>query len=366
MTQRRQFWAGGWCRFSRYEIRDGAIRPARNADLSWYDPWEIYRISEKDKGTPPPYQSLLALVWSLGAVFVEAESRWRFDCGAESLDLSEQNEILDWCSRFGLLGILPHTAISIQIPPRNSSPNGRKQNEYVRVNGQWIDRIGTQPYVSADGVTLFDLVEAFQSLLFRAQSRSGNTPDLGKVDELAQRSHPVATISFLDLDLDGPTLRTVPLSTVLSRYFPDFKDAGDHFKCPRPLTREFWKIYSERVDDFLQTAVTFLTAVEPIAGLHDIGSLSWLESFLAPIGVSLSFDSTNQIQEQWVCPSLLSSFGRMAVQDLSAGMRVLCCACCGRPFVTSSYQTRYCSEQCGWRQRKRRTRTAQNDQTTQE
>ena len=106
MTQRQQFWAGGWCRFSRYEIRDGAIRPARNADLSWYDPWEIYRISEKDKGTPPPYQSLLALVWSLGAVFVEAESRWRFDCGAESLDLSEQNEILDWCSRFGLLGIL--------------------------------------------------------------------------------------------------------------------------------------------------------------------------------------------------------------------------------------------------------------------
>src|ERR1700683_3818311 len=142
MTQRRQSWAGGWGRFSRYEIRDGAIRPAHNPDLGWYDPWEVYRGSQKDKKTPPPYQSLLALVVSLGAVFNEAESRWRLNETAESLEFSEQSGILDCCSRFGLLGILPHTAISIQIPPTSSSPRGRKQNEYVRVNGQWIDRIG--------------------------------------------------------------------------------------------------------------------------------------------------------------------------------------------------------------------------------
>ena len=197
---------------------------------------------------------------------------------------------------------------------------------------------------SAWTVTLFNLIEAFESMLDRAQ--------------------PVPAMSFLDPD--GPTLKTVPVATILTTYFPDFKDAGDNFRCPLPLTRDFWRIYSERVDDFLQTAVTFLTAVEPISALHDIGSLSWLESFLAPIGVSLSFDSTNQIQEQWVCPSLLSSFGRMAVQDLSAGMRVLRCNCCGGPFVTSSYQARYCSPACGWRQRKRRTRTAKIDQPTQE
>jgi hypothetical protein len=362
MTQRRQLWAGGWYRFSRYEIRDGAIRPARNADLSWYDPWEIYRISEKDKGTPPPYQSLLALVLSMGAVFDEAEMRWRLDKTAESLQCSEQNEILDWCSRFGLLGIMPHSAISIQRPPRSSSPSGQKHREYVRVNGQWID---CDSRISIDGeCTLFDLIEAFESMLDAARLRSGTLPDLPMAGKRARRPHPVPTMSFLDPD--GPTLKTVPVATILTTYFPDFKDAGENFQCPLPLTPPFWRMYSERVDDFLQTAVTFLTAVEPISALHDIGSLSWLESFVAPIGVSLSFDSTNQIQEQWVCPSLLSSFGRMAVQDLSAGMRVLRCDCCGGPFVTSSYQARYCSQACGWRQRKRRTRTAKIDQPTQE
>ena len=358
MTQRRQFWAGGWCRFSRYEVREGAIRPARNAELTRYDPWEIYRISERDKGTPPPYQSLLALVLSLGAVFDEAESRWRLNRTAESLEFSEQNKILDWCSRFGLLGIMPHSAISIQIPPRTSSRSGQEQKQHIRVNGQWID---CDDKIGMDGgklITLFDLADTFETLLSRVRLRSGEVQDLPKVES----PHPIPTMSFLDAG--GSTLRTVPVAAILPTYFPDFKDEGDRFECPLPLSRAFWKIYSERVDDFLQTAVTFLTAVEPISASHDIGSLSWLESFLAPIGVSLSFDSTNQIQEQWVCPSLLSSFGRMAVQDLSVGMRVLRCECCGGPFVTGSYQARYCSQTCGWRQRKRRTRTAEVDQTT--
>jgi len=295
-------------------------------------------------------------------VFDEGESRWRLNGTAESLEFSEQNEIVDWCSRFGLLGIMPHKAISVQIPPRSSSPSGQEPKQYIRVNGQWIDLFHNIRMDGSKLISFYDLADMFQTLLSRAQLRSGKTPDLPKVDELARPSHPIPTMSFIDVD--GPSLRTVPVAAVLPTYFPDFKDVGDRFECPLPLSEAFWRIYSERVDDFLQTAVTFLTAVEPISVWHDIGSLSRLESFLAPIGVSLSFDSTNQIQEQWVCPSLLSSFGRMAVQDLSAGMRVLRCECCGGPFVTSSYQARYCSKTCGWRQRKRRTRTAKVDQTT--
>src|ERR1035437_5702689 len=98
-------------------------------------------------------------------------------------------------------------------------------------------------------------------------------------------------------------------------------------------------------------------------------STSRLVSFhylLGPVGVQFSFEGERRIQENWVCPSLLSSFGRMAFQDLSKGMLVLRCDCCGAPFATSSYQGRYCSKQCGYRLRKRRARASKIEQSKQE
>src|SRR6266581_4208348 len=121
MRERRNLWSGGWWRFSEYEIHDGAIKPARNAKFERYDPWEIYGTSEWNTTISRPYQSLMGLVLSLGAVFDEHTVTWRlrnkrFIEG--SLTSDEQAEVLDWCSRFGLLGILPHLAVTIQLPLR--------------------------------------------------------------------------------------------------------------------------------------------------------------------------------------------------------------------------------------------------------
>ena len=54
------------------------MRPAENGTLESYDPWQIYQASETNKGTPPPYQSLLELPLSLGAFGDDKVPAWRF------------------------------------------------------------------------------------------------------------------------------------------------------------------------------------------------------------------------------------------------------------------------------------------------
>jgi hypothetical protein len=147
---------------------------------------------------------------------------------------------------------------------------------------------------------------------------------------------------------------SLPVGHILHKFFPEFKNEGDRFECPLPLTPEFWKIYSERVEDFMKHALAFLTAVEPLSSRRPRTDLAPLECLIEPVGTSLAFASSGDVQEQWVCPSLLSSFARMVLQDTWAGMRILLCDSCGKPFVASRFQSRYCSETCGWRYRKRR------------
>ena len=80
------------------------IGPASDATLEHYDPWEQYHRSQVDSGVVAPYQTFLKL-------------------GADTQDSRDEPDkavrlILDWCSRFGLFGILPHTAIRIDLPVR--------------------------------------------------------------------------------------------------------------------------------------------------------------------------------------------------------------------------------------------------------
>src|SRR5215813_10132180 len=87
MTMRKDLWSGGWWRFSAYEIRTiqnatnglyaDIIVPSPSAELEWYDPWEFYRASLNENRSAPPYQSLLALLVSLGAFFDDSSNKWK-------------------------------------------------------------------------------------------------------------------------------------------------------------------------------------------------------------------------------------------------------------------------------------------------
>jgi hypothetical protein len=104
----------------------------------------------------------------------------------------------------------------------------------------------------------------------------------------------------------SPQLESSPVATILPIFFPDFEDEGDDFQCPLPLSPQFWRIYSERVDDFLDCAMAFLAAVEPVSTRRDTADLTKLRWFLEPTGISLSFDSERNVQEQWTSSVITS------------------------------------------------------------
>lgn len=88
-----------WWRASEYEVLGGThIVPAQNATIEIYDPFEAHREfwgGRRRKGEAvPPYVDLF------------------------NLDSSDPWAVADWCSRHGLLGVLPHRTLEVAFWPR--------------------------------------------------------------------------------------------------------------------------------------------------------------------------------------------------------------------------------------------------------
>jgi hypothetical protein len=325
------WWSGDWCKFSDYEVREGVIVPARHATPEEYDPWDLYLRSHTQKNTPKPYESLLALVTELNVTWNEGVARWTFE---DELNQEGNELILQWCRLFGLLGILPHCAIRITLPIRSLRlhPGARVRPCYIRRNGRWA-MVPVEPDAAL--------------LVTDAKSLGPAVP--------SDAWDYVEPSVFLLQDDQGlaPYSREVLLERILVDYFPDF-DRGKGADFPPPLTERFWCAYGEPKDLFLNWALDFYNALYPGPEMRP-PDLFDLELLAEPAGVALEMSPTGRIIERWKCPSLLSSFGRMAVQDLLTGTQIRRCEC-GKPFAADHYQSLYCSPKCAGRIRKRRVR----------
>lgn len=331
-----------WVRFSSYEVRNGFIRPSADATLVSYDPWEEYDAWKNGSaaGHQPPYQSLFALV-----------NRVRSNVARD------QRAIADWCSQFGLLGILPLSAESVSLAPYWIEPPLPHDDpvpfdaEYLRYDlrgGQWHSTV-VDAHVNTD------------------------SPDSDFRPE-----KPVPPERWISPRSTSERFRSRPglFSSVeatdssdlkrWSSFFPAVPEAQrDIFPYPQPLSTDFWPIYAEPVSLFLSYARDLFDAVAfvPKAKVPKGIKVTYtpdvmLEYFLEPIGISIERDGDGRPQQRWRCPSLLSMFAMMAILDLGEGFRLLRCADpqCETPFITRSYQSRFCSDRCAWRTRKREQR----------
>ena len=101
-----------WVRFPQYDIsRAGCIQPLQTEFMSFYDPWIEVRIPKtKPKVSNPPYVSLLDLAGQI-RLDRKGSSGWH---GSEE----SRAAVLNWCARFGLLGILPAVCSEAILYPR--------------------------------------------------------------------------------------------------------------------------------------------------------------------------------------------------------------------------------------------------------
>ncbi len=135
-------------------------------------------------------------------------------------------------------------------------------------------------------------------------------------------------------------------SAAWRNFFPDVpKKEPDNYRYPCPLTDDFWALYAEHIYDFVDVATAFRNAVLTLGQwegkpgyeqsvIQAIDTLNALVTGVMTVGAPMQ-DGT--IEQQMVCPSLLSSFAMMALQDLTARHHILRCLTCSRLFITRAY-----------------------------
>ena len=340
---------GNWWKFDRYELRDGMIRPARGAKLSRYDPWEDQnQAAPLQQDRVPAYRSLLDMVNRLR--YLEPPSlQNRFG----QLHQRSERELLDWCGRYGLLGLLLHDALLITLAPHATKIPA---SDYRAMLKSWRQhRVRERPPRTA-------MVQ---------KSYTRTTFGWVERDQPIHRETHLQTPAVVTQNYVGDRLAEDSL-VMLRRYFPsaarsDSPDAWQSFECPAPLSDRFWMLYAESLDEFL-TRVRFLklaiasmtapTIRDPISAeaVELMTGRSYLQGLLSPVGFGFVVEPRLGLRPRLVGGSLLAMLAAMALQDAPNG-RVLQCATCGNIFIAGKRtQTRYCSKRCRATAQKRAVR----------
>lgn len=346
---------GFWPKFSRYEISGGYIRPAPDATISRYQ-------LRRDPNTKEerPYIGLARAIGAHGSL-----------SGSEHV-------ILEWCRRFGLLGVLLQRVETVVFPPTPAID--LRTFRAQRASGKASDV--TKKSSRSNVVTLQRTAQGWQQTSADMDARS--VPPVGVVIHGVADTH----------------VRLEPLTETWSKFFPSIptQDASP-LRYPHPVSEEFWRTYEEPLETFIQAARHLTDALDSIARTKAPEGSHWTireprnERAPLEIGVSgtdLKFARTRRdakrtdfaplsdyhlailelsgctnairlypdvnpesghVSLQWRAPTLMSSLALMVLQDLGAGRTPQYCENprCDNPlFTTSAYQSRYCSPKCKW------------------
>jgi len=350
---------GGWCRFSRYELREAGGVPspdkikigttyhgahfcivrAPGAKLVYYDPWQAWEQAHplSPSARKTPYQELLHLLRELRYEMRDGLGSFASGDTGLSPPLTETSVklLLEWCSKWGLLGMLLHRARQATLAPHGQALAALVgvqlpvQYQYRRVNGGWE----------------------------RVKIISGSLKPEVLIADSPNRGY------SSDLNLE-------PLSSTWSTFFPAVAaEDAETSAYPMPLSREFWRAYGEPVSEFVCGALALQQSLEAIAiekparGKSNRVMLQRGEYSLEALEQDISFCTTlkspNGIATRLIGTTLLGSFTAMALRDLEGGGRIHKCLC-GEVFVSSGQpNAEYCSSRCRWRFKKQRQRRSQ-------
>jgi hypothetical protein len=228
---------GEWVRFESYEIRGGYVRPTEDAlrqGPKRYDPWK--EQAEAVKNRDDARRMALGLDRLGNSLSERGESlRWFEDPSP----LTEQSEklVIDWCNRYGLLGLLPHHALGVTLHPTYAAVTG-SPGWVMPVLRDWV-RAGTEWHGTI-------------------QDSSPVPETKGRREGLPVPSSEVPRYwkspGTLMRDIYG-NVEWRPLEDSWGRFFPNVLPIErKRFPYPIPYDDEFWQLYSEPLLDFVETA----------------------------------------------------------------------------------------------------------------
>ncbi|MEQ9639615.1 MAG: hypothetical protein RIM84_06270 [Alphaproteobacteria bacterium] len=342
--------AGWWWRFERYEIVDGVIRPTAGAKLERYDPWAAYKEVGRRRRGPLPHEELLELVQ--GLTFTVREN------GEEgALTDKSAADLVAWCNRHGLLGVLSHETMMATLAPRWEPSTD--DDEYLVPTQLLYSRTGegwdtlAQPRHSLRPGRLRNTVEDRGRLLTREEFRKG-WKEPGVIHQ----------------QVGAPAIRQNSFASSWRRYFPAVPQReAESYRYPAPLSNGFWDAYGEPVRDFvrvarrLREAVAYLetppsdvgkeVAPDPARVQHGTDVLQALTRTISP---TLYPDGEGHYRQEWLATSLVGALALMFLLDLTEQRQIWTCKACGKLFLSKAYQALYCSSTCRYRVQKRRQR----------
>jgi hypothetical protein len=318
---------GFWWRFSKYEIQDGRIVPAKAARLQKYDPASL---------DPQPHSALFGLAWNLGLL----ERRL-----PEMSDISE-DLILEWCNRYGLLGILPGRLLQMTLCPQWHFLQGTDILRPLR-----FTHIRTATGWRSSGRYCHNVVPSV------AHEAEALTPkDLARCSKLTNIAAP--EVILRDESSQG-YLSGKPSDLGIFRFFGISQNEADTFQYPMPLSDEFWRSYGEPKSEFLNAVKLMARTLQnsqehlrPTSSRHvkqerideAFGDLNFqlegVHPFMSPI------NSDSKVRDGLTGNSLLQTIARLIQVDALSGLATLKCPNCPKWFFQGNERKIYCSDTC--------------------
>jgi hypothetical protein len=148
-----------------------------------------------------------------------------------------------------------------------------------------------------------------------------------------------------------------------AHHFPTVTAAeAETYLYPCPGTPSFWKLYAEPVDEFVGAVLRLKSAIKAVTEQGGTGT-SPTDAFaplVGPVGMAVDASADSVLDTRWIYPTLLASLSGMVARDLSAKRRLRRCAAppCANMYVSTAWQSKYCSTTCGKRMEMRAYRKA--------
>ena len=342
-----EHYEGWWWRADRYEARDGYIRPAEGATFEQFNPWEGYRKARrevrriKDLALPGP---------SPHGDILKVADDW---CGQQVVihDDSMAPAILDFCSRWGLLGTALHNALEVTLHPVAPAPSDSPDVTYCQ----------RRHFVSAG------TWHTITALLCSDEPPEGSVTWREPPVVFERRCAPTA----IDKPPENPNAGTGfrLAGHAWTDYFPSIPiEKRRTYQYPSPKEESFWKLYAEPIDEWrswlqhMRNLALFLpiqgnplfdgspkpvgTTEAYIARGHANFILQLLHTTSAA-APSLKVISPGLYEQRWAYPSLLTAIALMIREDLLGNSAAFCAnPSCHRYFRKQRQNQKFCSGKC--------------------